>query len=302
MNLRVSLFGNLAAAYPDHPLELPNACKALELFCYIFLHSKYRHHREKLATLLWSDVSTELSKGYLRKALWQLQTALDASSCGKQQRPIILVEPEWVFVNPELDLWVDVQVFENAFNLLQDVAGAELSGATVQTLQSAVELYRGELMEGLFEDWCLRARERLQLMYLSMLEKLIDYCEVHGEYEAGILYGVRILQHDEAREAGHRALMRLYYLSGHRVEALRQYQRCTSILKKELDVQPSKPTHLLYEQIKAEQFEPVHHTGEKLHSRPEAMPPLLIELSGQLHLMRETLSNLQYLIQNHTEA
>lgn len=302
MNLRVSLFGNLHVEYARHSIKLPNACKALELFSYIFLHADYRHHREKLANLLWSDVSTDLSKGYLRKALWQLQTAFDAST-RSHETPIILADAEWVFVNPELDLWLDVKVFEDSFTLLQDIPGVELSNADAETLQNAVELHHGELMEGLFEEWCLRERERFHLLYLGMLEKLTDYCEAHGDYEAGILYGSRILQHDEARESAHRALMRLYYLSGHRVEALRQYNRCSAILKKELDVQPSKPTLLLYEQIKAEQFEqPVHHLAGSPHKQADPVPLLLSELSDQLYLMQATLSNLQGLIEDHREA
>ncbi|NIN69138.1 MAG: hypothetical protein GTO63_31510, partial [Anaerolineae bacterium] len=81
---------------------------------------------------------------------------------------------------------------------------------------------------------CLYERERLQNMYLAILDKLVSYSEVQGAYEAGLGYGSRILSYDGARERTHRRLMRLYYLAGDRTAALRQYDSCVEALRREL--------------------------------------------------------------------
>ena len=128
--------------------------------------------------------------------------------------------------------------FEQAFNLTRGTPGRQLDAQNVQILQNAVELYRGDLLEGWYQDWCLFERERLQNMYLTMLDKLIDYSEANELYEAGLAYGAHILRHDRARERTHRRLMRLHYLARDRTEALRQYERCVSSLDKELGVEP----------------------------------------------------------------
>src|SRR5438128_1039451 len=57
-------------------------------------------------------------------------------------------------------------------------------------------LYRGDLLEGWYSDWCLYERERLQHMYLAMLDKLMEYSESHQEYETGQTYGMRALRYD----------------------------------------------------------------------------------------------------------
>jgi len=67
-----------------------------------------------------------------------------------------------------------------------------------QFLRAAVSLYSGDLLEGWFQDWCLYHRERLQSIYLTMLDKLIAFCEFHHEYENGLALGEHLLRQDGA--------------------------------------------------------------------------------------------------------
>lgn len=228
------------------------ARKAQELLCYLLLYRGRPHSRESLANLLWSNGSIAQSKKYLRKALWQLHTTLD-SPVKVHKEPLLRLEPEWIGVNEAADLWLDVAEFERAFTQVQNVPGRLLDTEKEQALQDAVELYRGDLLEGWYQDWCLFERERLHNMYLASLDKLIAYCEVHGKYETGLLHGIHILRSDYARERTHRRMMRLYYLSGDRTSALQQYKRCAVALREELDVEPARRTTELYEQIRADQ-------------------------------------------------
>ena len=76
--LTISLFGKFSVQFGNRTIDDLEKCKVQELFSYLLLHRDRPHPRENLANLLWSDVSTAQSKSYLRKALWQLQTALNA--------------------------------------------------------------------------------------------------------------------------------------------------------------------------------------------------------------------------------
>jgi len=249
----VRLFGKIQIQLDGEVLAGLDSRRVQELFCYLLLYRDRPHHRETLASLFWSDNPTTQSKKYLRQALWQLQSALDCQTEPISGR-VLLVEPEWVRFNPAAPLWLDVVVFEQIFNRVQGVPGRALDTLRVQALRDAVDLYRGDLLEGWFQDWCLYQRERLQNMYLAMLDKLIGYCEAAGEYEAGLAYGTRILFYDQARERTHRRLMRLYDLAGDRTTALRQYDRCVEALRRELSVRPAARTVTLYEQIRAERL------------------------------------------------
>lgn len=251
--VRVCLFGEFQIQWGEENLTDLYPRKTQELLCYLLLYRDRCHPRENLASLLWGDTSTTLSKKYLRQALWQFQNTL-RSQIELVHHDVLLVDAERLRINPDADLWLDVAVFERAIVRTQGIAGATLDTQQAQTLSSAADLYRGDLLEGWFDDWCLYERERLQNMYLSLLDKIMDYCEAHNECEIGLDIGSRILRYDGARERTHRRLMRLYYLSGDRTAALRQYDRCVRALHRELAVKPAARTTALFQQIRTERF------------------------------------------------
>ncbi|OGO19660.1 MAG: hypothetical protein A2Z14_10475, partial [Chloroflexi bacterium RBG_16_48_8] len=250
--LKVRLFGKCSIEKENQILADFDSGKSQELFCYLLLNRQQHHNRETLAGLLWDSNSTSQSKKYLRQALWQLQSILqdDAHS---SQPSILLIEPDWIRVNPEADLWIDVAEFEVAYKKAHGLQGWQLDAETLQALEDAERLYTDDLLLGWYQDWALFERERLQNMFLSILDKLMVYCEAHGEYERGINHGMRILSFDRAHERTHQSLMRLYYLSGDRTAALRQYIRCQQALKEELGVDPARRTQELYEIFKADE-------------------------------------------------
>ncbi len=247
------MFGRLRVLRNDIALEGLDSCKVQELFSFLLLHRNVSHSREALAALLWEDCSTSQAKKYLRQALWQLQAVLEPKS---ESNRIVLVSPEWLQLNPRSDLWLDVDVFEKAFSLIQQPVVKELGAQEIQTIHLAVQLYTNELLAGSYREWCLYERDRFQNMHLSMLDKLMDYCEQHHQYEIGLAYGLRILQYDRARERTHRQMMRLYYLAGDRTLALRQYQRCVEALEEDLGVKPERRTIQAYDQICVDHFDP----------------------------------------------
>jgi DNA-binding SARP family transcriptional activator len=258
--------------------------KARELLCFVMLAGKRAHHREALASLFWTEGSSERSLKYLRQALWQLQSLLGQYSDPEQ--PVLTVDNDWVQLNAAANLWIDTSAFEAACLQVRNQSGNEFSPEQATLVREAAVLYSTDLLEGWHQDWCLTERERLQNRYLSTLDKLMDYCETHSDFENGLDYGARILAIDKARECTHQRLMRLNYLAGNRTAALRQYNRCSQALREELNVQPSKKTQRILELIQSDDPENVQVSLTST-SRPGSWSQLLGELE-QLHmLMRE---------------
>lgn len=234
------------------PLPSPlQSGKAQELFCYLLLHRDRPLLREMVAGTLWSDSPGGRARKYLRQALWQLQSGLD-SLVVPVDRPLLHIEPQWVRLDSRAGLWLDISVLEQAMNATRGVPVRELTATQISMLRSAVKLYHGDLMEGWYQDWCLEYREAMQSAHLDILEKLVAHCASNGLWEEGIAFAHRVLHIDRAHERTHRQLMRLLYQSGDRTRALRQYDRCASALREELDVSPSKLTIELYEQLRGE--------------------------------------------------
>ena len=298
--LHIRLFGKFEVWCGQRTLANLDIRKVQDLFCYLLLHRDRPHPRETLADLLWNNNTTTQSKKYLRKALWQLRAALGSHT--ESHSRVLLVEPDWVQLNPQADFWLDVAVFEQAFTLVQGVPGKELDFQRALTLLSAVGLYRGGLLEGCYQDWCLYERERFQHMYLVMLEKLMGCCEAHHDYEAGLVCGTRILRYDRARERTHRRLMRLHYLAGDRTAALRQYEQCVAALDKELDVRPGKRTRALYDEIRADQLDGPALAPAQARTAPETATFPLPNVLSHLRQLQATLANAQRQVQQDVQA
>jgi DNA-binding SARP family transcriptional activator len=253
--LQISLFGRFDVCCNGEPVAGLEGRKAQELLAFLLLQRSRIHSREYLAEMLWGQRSPAQSKKYLRQTLWQLHSALAVHDQEMEDISPLLVDEEWVRFNQRCDLWLDVAVFEAAYDEAQGIAGGDLDDARAGRLRQAVELYRGDLLQVCYEDWCLFERERLQNMYLAMLDKLMDCCQEHGQYEMGLGYGATILRYDRARERTHRRMMRLYYLAGDRTSALRQYDQLAHALREELDVEPARRSLVLCDQIRADSFD-----------------------------------------------
>lgn len=252
--LQITLFGRFSAERDGEPLSGFGSQKVQELFSYLLLHRDRPHPREMLASLLWDHCSTAQSRMYLRRVLWKLQHALSDED-GEYDTAILHVGTDWIQINSDTAYWLDVAVFEETYDTVRGTAGHLLSDQDAQRLEDAAALYRSDLLENFYQEWCLDERARLQHIYMGMLDKLMDHCQAHRRYEQGLEHGKRILQVDRAREHTHRRMMRLFYLAGSRTDALRQYEQCAAVLNEELDVTPSRRTVTLYEQIRADQVD-----------------------------------------------
>jgi len=291
---RFQLFGKFTVHRDAELVKGLDGAKEQELLSYLLVRRDHCHPREALAALLWGDSSTEKSRKYLRQALWHVQTVLeDHHTSGP---PLLSVAHDWVQLNLNSDTMLDVAVLEQAFAAARGISGEDLDRAAAEMLKSAIDLYRGDLLEGSYQDWCLFERERLQNMYLSILEKLMVFSKAHHDYEAGQGYASTILRFDPARESTHRQLMHLYCVAGNRTAALRQYERCVRALAEELEVKPQRSTILLYEKIRADQLDS-SPAGE-----PLTQVSALQEALGHLKRFQGVLSLVQRKLQRDIKA
>lgn len=289
--LSISLLGRIDIRYDGSPLSISDATRVQELFCYLLLNRDRPHPRELVASLLWGDYcTTTRSKRYLRKTLWQLNRYLDSLPEGTGKK-LVHVESDWIRLDSPDYLWLDIAAFEETYTLAKGIQGRNLDHECAARIEQTLQLYRGDLLEGWYLDWCLCERERLQHHYLSMLDKMMGYCESTQRYESGLAYGERILQIDRARERTHQRMMRLYYLSENRTEALRQFERCANALKEDLDVGPARSTLALYQQIRTDNLAEVT-TPSITESRPEGADA--DGLLGRLRQLHESLATLQH--------
>jgi DNA-binding SARP family transcriptional activator len=251
--LRVQLFGTGQISYDNRLLAgFPNRQCCL-LLCYLLLNRHHRHYRERLAAVFWGDYSTAASRKYLRNALWRLRCALQ--SLGVPVDEYLATGDHTVALIDSSAYSLDVEDFERVTGRFRDQLGQQLTAEQAGCLEQVIALYVGDLLENVYEDWCLHDRERLRLLYLDTLAKLVAFHEFQGTYERGLAYGEQYLAHDPTRERVHRQMMRLHWRSGDCHEALAQYKRCAQILREEMGIEPVARTRLLYNRMVHGEFD-----------------------------------------------
>lgn len=242
------LFGRFSVRVDDHPLTELDGGKVRELLGFLLLFRHQQHHREMLADAFWSGRNTTQARKYLRQGLWRIQAAI-----GQGPHDLLLVGSDWVQVNDNALDWLDIRQFEAAMSAVKGIAGRDLSIAASDELRKACDLYRGDLLEGWYQDWALYERHRYKARYISMLERLLEYAETHRQLDEALLYGDRILEHDRAHERTHVRMMRIQYLSGDRTAAMRQFRQCVAILDHELGARPAARTVEFFDRIRTDQ-------------------------------------------------
>ena len=264
--LRVVLFGCPRTSHDGTQWFRQETRQAEALLAYLLLHGPRPHPRDVLAGLFWADSPEGRARNALNTTLWRLRKRLEPA--GICRGTYLETGPaDEVGLNWRSDLWFDVGAFEGAVGDVVDQQAGSLDDETVlQRVQRALDLYEGELLEGFYEDWILRERERLRSLYFKSLVALMRRALARNEWEYALNLGKRILDKDPVRESIHREVISLHLWMGQRTQALRQYENCVETLRSELDVGPTEETRALYDRIVAERAVP-DSTSDALQSR-----------------------------------
>jgi|GEM_PF-438122 len=196
--------------------------KTLLLLAYLILHRQRSHSRDELATLFWGDRDDLHARHSLSTALWRIRRLLGEG--------YLLADSTSVQFNPAGSFWLDVAEFEKRVGRRTD---------NPEDWATAIELYRGDLLEGFYDDWCIEERYRLESLYLDTLDRLVAWYEAQGDARAVLACAQKYLACDPLAEAMHLAAMRALVALGDLAGARRQWQLCCETRQQELHAPPS---------------------------------------------------------------
>ncbi len=197
--------------------------------------------REQLCYLFWENSPEAVARRNLTRLLTHLRLELPDPE-------LLLTYDDEVTLDPQR-VWSDTVHFEQLCNT-QDPFHR------YNAIHEAVELYQRPFLYGFtipnnseFDNWTSQRRRTCEQMCLKVLEELLESCTRQGDFLKAIEYARRYLTIDELAEHIHRRLIELYQSSGNRSAALRQFEICTTILERELGVQPMDETRQVYQAV-----------------------------------------------------
>jgi predicted ATPase/DNA-binding SARP family transcriptional activator len=246
--IRMRLLGSFVVDVDGAPLPPMRSRKEHWLLALLVLHKGATVSRDWLAQALWPypEYSQDLARGYLRRALWQLGKGL-----GKQADRI--QRPSAHGIALDLDgADIDVLAFDNA-----------VARGDHESLEEAIDLYRGELLEECTEEWVTLEREKRVQAFRQALSAAAETSLLSGDPRSAVGYYKRAILVDFFWEPAQRGLLESLAATGDYNAASQAYYEFHQRLSKELGRTPDPATIEVFHLIK-EASRAAHRPVEKV--------------------------------------
>jgi serine/threonine-protein kinase len=229
--------------------------KRVALLAYLAIaHPRGFHRRSTVLPLFWPEKDE-------RHARWALNSALRSLRRGLGRGAVHSRGADEVGLDRQV-ISCDAVAFEAA--------------CAEQRWETALELYGGDLLQGLyisgcaeFERWVEGERVRLRGLAARAAWALTDQLEAAGEIVAAAEAARRGMELDPHDETGVRHLIELLDRAGDRAGAVQTYEEYAQRLREVLDVEPAPETQALIAAVRARTVAPGAQRPEAaLHESP----------------------------------
>ncbi len=260
------LFGPFQCTVRDTPLPPLPTRRESQLLALLLLNTRGESERDWLATTIWPDSMLSQARAYLRISLTRIRHAL-----GSEAYRILSPTPRTLKLDLT-DAFVDLHQFERF-----------MKQGTEESIDQAVSLYKGKLLDGWEEIWIYPDRERVAQEVLTGLDKLAASEMENGNPSRSAVYLRKAIALDGLRESSVRALMQALAKQGDFGAALLEYERLCKRLENHQPAKPSPETTALFDSIRHEQR---RASGASLHKTevvmlPQFLPVPITKLIGR---------------------
>jgi len=229
--------GALLSTCPAH--------KAIAVFRYLLSRHDRAAHKEELIDLFWPAAQAREGANSLYVAMSTLRRHLDP-------RPgsYLLFEDSRYAINPHAPVEDDSSAFQQLSDAGEQYWRADDIVRAEQAYIHALAYYRGDYyVDARDLTWAITVQAQLLSRYLTVLDHLGQIFIKQRRFEQAVECYQRLLERDSYREDAYCQLMRCYWQLDRRGDALRQYDRCATLLANDLGLTPLPELQELYHAI-----------------------------------------------------
>lgn len=230
VNLQVTAFGS-GTVRLDNEI-IPNSAwlsvGARAMFYFILNHKKPT--KDIIALEFWPDFSSGKVNSNFHATLWRVRNALG----GKH---MIQFNQNIYQINPEADIYYDVDQFENIRERLNN---SESKTEKRSFLRQLVELYQDDFLPGIDMEWADSRRHILQIQYSEILDQLSDIEMDHQNYPEAEMILERLIKLNPFQDHNHLKLMKCLIAQNKSQVAHRHYKKYIKRLSDEMGIEPTE--------------------------------------------------------------
>lgn len=201
---------------------------------------------EVLIDRVWDSSASIDARGVLYTYVTRIRRLLSSADTGDVTPITLARRPSGYLLGPAGDRF-DLHRLRTLAEQARELGSED--PRRVRLLREAVDLWRGDPLDGLPGDWAARVREGLRQQLLGVLLDWADSELRQGRPGPVADRLARALERDPLAEPVVLHLMRALHLGGRRAEALDQYARTRALLADELGVDPGAELRKLHQEI-----------------------------------------------------
>jgi LuxR family transcriptional regulator, maltose regulon positive regulatory protein len=221
--------------------------RARDIFCYIATYKNRRVPKDVLIEAFWKDEEIEAVEKNFHPTISHIRKALNSRQPLKQN--FIVFRDGSYQLNPDFSYRIDTEEFRQHIADAQAAKRAGDNGRLRESLATAYTLYRGEFMEGLYEDWAEEQRNVYREQFLRVLNALAKLSVSEKLWNDALRYAGEILAIDPYREDLHRLVMKVLAVQSKPAAVRKHYEDMQTVLKTELGILPAAETRRLFQEL-----------------------------------------------------
>jgi LuxR family maltose regulon positive regulatory protein len=218
--------------------------RARDILCFIASRRHRRASKDTIIDTFWGEADFEAVEKNFHPTVSHIRKALNSNQPVKQN--FLLYRDSDYLLNQEFPYRIDIEEFDR---LVAEAETAKRAGDQARYLgayEEALALYRGDFMQGSYDEWVEEQRAYYREQHLRMLEVLAVAAQKNEEWSRSLQLAQRILAGDQFREDVHCMIMRAHAALGNRAAIKDQYEHLRRVLRKELGVEPAAETQKIY--------------------------------------------------------
>lgn len=249
-DLTINMLGSIEIQRdPARPLggDAWTTRRARDILCFIASHRHRRASKDSIIDSFWGETDFAVVEKNFHPTVSHIRRALNSNQALKQNF-LLYRDGDYQF-NPEFSYRIDIEEFDRLLAEGENARRARQFEECIRAYEAAIDLYRGEFMQGSYDPWVEEQRSYYAKQHLRLLESLAAVAEKMQDWDRAMQLGQRIIHDDPFREDIHCLLMRGFAARGNRGAVKEQFETLRRLLGKELGVEPGSEARRTYQEL-----------------------------------------------------
>ncbi|MGH9767048.1 MAG: tetratricopeptide repeat protein, partial [Blastocatellia bacterium] len=200
-DLTIKLFGPVEVYRdPKRPFAADawTTRRAHDILCFIASRRHRRASKDTIIETFWGEADFDAVARNFHPTVSHIRKALNSNQPLKQN--FLLYRDSDYLLNPDFTYSIDIEEFDRLVAEGESARRAREHERCVAGYEAAIKLYRGEFMQGCYDDWVEEQRSYYREQYLHMLETLAVAALGQEEWPRALQLAHQILRDDPYRE------------------------------------------------------------------------------------------------------